>query len=94
MKEEVTFSYGIKDFFSNSNDPNIFIMRTTLFLQFVERTVMEACGERMTHPQITLNQDEPSLKFIIPAESRNLFLRTYNAQIAPAIIQYLSTVTT
>ncbi|MEK7458447.1 MAG: hypothetical protein AAB612_03135 [Patescibacteria group bacterium] len=90
MIEEVVFRFSAKDFFKDLSDPKISIMMTSPFLYAVKDIVEKICGDRMKHPLTDITYYKPELLFIVSADTRDIFLRTFNTEIAPAIIQYLS----
>ncbi len=92
MKEETVFRFFTSDYLIDPNGAKTSIMKRADFKGFVESIVRKACGNRMDLPQVKIAQDGSELMFIVPAEIRNIFFRTYNAEIAPAIIKYLSVV--
>lgn len=93
MDEVVIFHYSAGDFLRDPTGPQISMMMSLSFLYAVKDIVEKICGDRMKHPLIDIMYHKPELLFIVSADTRDIFLRTFNTEIASAIIQYLSTVT-
>ena len=93
MDEEVVFRYAPGDFLREPSGLQISMMMSVLFRDAVRDIVTKTCGDRMKHPQIATAHKFPELTFTVPADARNIFLRTFNAEIAPAITRYLSAIT-